>query len=271
MRTIFSIVLAALAASTFAFSQPMQQDGPYQVGFAANLPAGDTVINLTNDGAESLFSVCEESGARGGFSPRDNCEEAVPAPPFNGVSSRPAGFRVPRRQERSMFLNGANPTLGNVCVNTYVFDPQEEEIGCCACLVTPNGLNSLSVKSDLISNTLTPAIPTSAVIKLVGNEPGQDLAGNFTVCNPATVDPTTLAFGAMAWGATLEPNGATGGYSVISFPFLQGNLSTPINNVNGSGDELTALTQTCAFIQSDGSGYGICRSCRTGALAGTKR
>ena len=172
-----------------------------------------------------------------------------------------------------MFLvNAGNPTQGNVCVNTYVFDPQEEEIGCCACLVTPNGLNSLSVKSDLISNTLTPAVPTSAVIKLVGNVPGQDLAGNFTVCNPATVDPTTLAFGAMAWGATLEPNGATGGYSVISFPFLQGNLSTVLNPTpTGSTDELTALTQTCAFIQSNGSGYGICKSCRTGALGGTKR
>jgi hypothetical protein len=251
----------------------MQQDGPYQVGYAVNLLAGDTVINLTNDGAESLFEVCDDSDARGGFSPRTECGGAVPAPPVNGVSRRPSGFRVPRRQQKSMFLvNAGNPTQGNVCVNTYVFDPQEEEIGCCACLVTPNGLNSLSVKSDLISNTLTPAVPTSAVIKLVGNVPGQDLAGNFTVCNPATVDPTTLAFGAMAWGATLEPNGATGGYSVISFPFLQGNLSTVLNPTpTGSTDELTALTQTCAFIQSNGSGYGICKSCRTGALGGTKR
>ena len=170
------------------------------------------------------------------------------------------------------FAAGANPTQGNICVNTYVFDPQEEEIGCCACLVTPNGLNSLSVNSDLISNNLTPAIPTSVVIKLVGNVPGQDPTGNFTICNPATVDPNTLAFGAMAWGATLEPNGATGVYSLISFPFLQGNLSTINNNTfNGSTDELTALTQTCAFIQSNGTGYGICKSCRTGALSGPKR
>jgi hypothetical protein len=259
MRILFTIVLYALAASTFAFSQ---QDGPYQVGYAVNLSAGDTVINFTNDGAEALFSACGD------------CESgAVPAPPLNGVSRRPPGSRVPRRQQKSMFLvNGGNPTQANVCVNTYVFDPQEEEIGCCACLVTPNGLNSLSVKADLISNPLTPAIPTSAVIKLVGNMPGQDPAGNFTQCNPATVDPTTLAYGAMAWGATLEPNGATGGYSVISFPFLQGNLSTVLNNTfNGSTDELTGLTQICAFIQSNGTGYGICGSCQTGALTGTKR
>ena len=56
-------------------------------------------------------------------------------------------------------------------MNTYVFDPQEEEIGCCSCLVTPNGLNSLSAKSDLISNNLTPAVPTSIIIKLVASPP----------------------------------------------------------------------------------------------------
>ena len=51
----------------------------------------------------------------------------------------------------------------NICVNVYTFDPAEEEIACCACLVTPNGLNSLSAVSDLTSNPLTPAIPTSIV------------------------------------------------------------------------------------------------------------
>lgn len=268
MRIPSSIVLFALSASAVAFGQ---QDGPYQVGYAVNLPVGDTVINITNDGAESIFNS-ECSSARGGVSAK--CEGgAVPGPTLNSISKRPYEFRTPKRQQKSMFIvnGGGNPTQANICVNTYVFDPEEEEIGCCACLITPNGLYSFSVNSDLISNDLTPAIPTSAIIKLVGNMPGLDPANNFTLCNPATVDPNTLEFGAMAWGATLEPNG-TGGYSVVSFPFLQGNLSTINNNTgNGSTDELTALTQTCAFIESNGSGYGICKSCRTGALNGTKR
>src|SRR5580698_9596639 len=85
------------------------------------------------------------------------------------------------------FIN-ATPfkTEGNICVNVYTFDPAEEEIACCACLVTPNGLNALSVKSDLASNPLTPAIPTSEVIKLLASEPAI-AAGGFTVCIPATV------------------------------------------------------------------------------------
>src|ERR1700722_13729315 len=65
-----------------------------------------------------------------------------------------------------------NGSLGNICANVYTFDPQEEEISCCSCLITPNGLNSLSAKKDLVNDTLTPATPNSIVIKLVATIPG---------------------------------------------------------------------------------------------------
>jgi len=61
----------------------------------------------------------------------------------------------------------ANGVSQNLCENIYVFDPQEEEIACCTCTVTPNGLVSASVQKDLISNPHTPAIPTAVVIELV--------------------------------------------------------------------------------------------------------
>src|ERR1700722_17384917 len=71
-------------------------------------------------------------------------------------------------------MTGGTPagnTEGNICVNVYTFDSSEEEISCCACLVTPNGLNSLSAKASLISDTLTPAVPNSIVIKLIASQP----------------------------------------------------------------------------------------------------
>src|SRR5277367_1637143 len=80
---------------------------------------------------------------------------------------------------------GGGGNLGNICANVYTFDSQEEEVSCCACLITPNGLDALSVKNDLVSNTLTPAVPTSVVIKLVATVPS---ATTFSVCNPSTVD-----------------------------------------------------------------------------------
>src|SRR5580698_9621785 len=47
---------------------------------------------------------------------------------------------------------GGGSSLGNICANVFTFDATEEEVSCCACLITPNGLDALSVKNDLISN-----------------------------------------------------------------------------------------------------------------------
>jgi hypothetical protein len=55
----------------------------------------------------------------------------------------------------------------NICVNIYTFDPREEMIACCSSVVTPDGLKSLSAKSDLTSNLLTAATPQSIIINLV--------------------------------------------------------------------------------------------------------
>jgi hypothetical protein len=166
-------------------------------------------------------------------------------------------------------------TTGNICANVYVFDPQEEEIGCCACLVTPNGLNALSAKNDLIGNNLTPAIPNSIVIKLVGSRPAQSATGAFTVCDPSTVGATTttaVALGLQAWGTTLEPASNPGTYSPVEAPFHIGTLRAPsLVNPPAAGSELAGMTSLCSFIQADGSGFGICGSCQTGALAGTKK
>ncbi len=264
MKLRLSLILATLSASAFGQAY-------YQVGYAANLNIGDSVVNISN------------SGAQGGF------------------------------------FGATPPTVGNICVNTYVFDPQEEEIGCCACLVTPNGLNSLSAKSDLISNNLTPAVPTSIVIKLIASQPGPDITGAFNVCNPATVgiehgvvpifgaiatvpytpdgqfpagtpfpgvvNTGSLAAGLLAWGTTLEPNVTPGSYSVVGVPFIPSTLSgaglgitatvttglasgTPASIV---GTELSAVASLCNFIQANGTGFGICRSCRLGALGGAKQ
>jgi hypothetical protein len=239
----FTSILAVLAAvSTAAYGQlgaPLHFTDVYQVGYAANLNIGDSVVNMSNVGAQSGFWV---SGASGG---------------------------------------GSN--LGNICVNVYAFDPQEEEISCCACLVSPNGLMALSVKNDLIDNTLTPAVPNAVVIKLVASVPATSSGGIYNVCNPSSIDlnamhftavgvpnnapggvtgPGWLTNGMIAWGSTLEPNASAGNYGVVNVPYQKEPLST---------SELTALTTICNFIQSDGSGYGICRSCQLGALVGAKQ
>jgi hypothetical protein len=62
----------------------------------------------------------------------------------------------------------------------------------------------------------------------------------------------------VAWGTTLHALPTTPvTYGVTETQFAQPPLSL---------SELNRLTSTCGFIQSNGSGFGICRSCRLGGL-----
>jgi hypothetical protein len=175
----------------------------YQVGYASNLAAGDTTVNLTN------------TGVRNGFDP-----------------------------------------AGGVCVNVYAFDPSEELVACCSCYVSPDGLRSVSVKEDLISNTLTPGVPSSVVIKLLGSAP---ITG---ACSASSPTVTNLVGGTRAWGTSLHQNATAGGYKVTENVFQNSVLSE---------SELSKLTTYCEFIQANASGFGICKSCRLGGLGGDKR
>ena len=143
---------------------------------------------------------------------------------------------------------------GNLCVNAYVFSPDEQLISCCSCTVTPNGLASLSARGDLISNTLTPGVPTSVVVKL--------LASSQPTCNPASVTVASLAGGLDAWGTTIHPAPVTPGTPPGTF----GITETPFTRATLSAAELNRITSLCGFIQINGSGYGLCKSCRLGGL-----
>src|ERR1700676_4595667 len=120
-------------------------------------------------------------------------------------------------------LSGFDPA-GRICVNVYTFDPAEELISCCACPVTPNGLNSLSARNDLISNTLTPGVPTSITVKLLSSLP---LPGN--TCNASAPNAAALVRGMRAWATTLHLNTAAlpapGVYQQTETPFTKAELS----------------------------------------------
>jgi hypothetical protein len=150
--------------------------------------------------------------------------------------------------------NTAAGALTNICANVYTFSPDEQLISCCACTVTPNALVSLSARNDLISNTLTPAVPTSIVVKLV--------ATVSATCNAATVTAAALAPGMRAWGTTLHATPTAGAFAVTETAFEPAGLSA---------GELARITSFCGFIQNNGSGFGICRSCRLGGQGAVRQ
>ena len=50
-------------------------------------------------------------------------------------------------------------------MNVYTFGPDEQEISCCSCLLTPNSVADLGVNRDLTNTTLTGVAPGSVVGK----------------------------------------------------------------------------------------------------------
>lgn len=152
---------------------------------------------------------------------------------------------------------GSGLPAGNICINVYTFDASEEMISCCACLVTPNALSSLSARGDLVSNSFSPGVPTSIVIELLASTP------NGNQCNPGTPTAQTLAAGMRAWGTTLHAfPGNPVKYGLTEDDFLW----SPISSA-----ELGHITSFCSFIEKNGSGFGICNSCRFGGLGGAKQ
>jgi hypothetical protein len=206
------IFALTLTASAFAFAQnPITADSTFQVHYASNLTAGDSVINISNTGAMG-----------------------------------------------SALATGTSATVtGSICVNVYTFAPDEQEVSCCSCPVTPNGLVSLSVKNDLINNVLTPAVPTSVIVKLLATTP----AGGSCSGSAAVATAANLATGLVAWGTTVHPGVAAGTFDTTETAFTPASLSA---------GELAKLTTLCNFNIVNGSGFGVCNSCRAGGLGASK-
>ncbi|MDQ2899327.1 MAG: hypothetical protein M3Y07_05935 [Acidobacteriota bacterium] len=188
------------------------------------------------------------------------------------VSNLVAGDSVINISNTGASSTSAFPSQnGNLCVNAYTFSPDEQLISCCSCPVTPNGLVSLSARSDLISNTLTAGVPTSIVVKLLAT------TGTGAECSAATAGagPTDFfpqgvggnipARGMVAWGTTIHALPVTPGSPATTF----GITETPFIPATLSEAERARITNLCGFIQVNGSGFGICKSCRLGGLGAT--
>jgi hypothetical protein len=173
-------------------------------------------------------------------------------------------------------------------VNVFAFDPNEELISCCSCLVTPDQTVNLGVNRDLTARTITGVVPTSVTVKLLATLAGggllTNITGNVTSSNggigntasaqilsgvasagctnsAATVTSAALANGVAAWHTTLHATPTPGSYATTEAPFTGGTLSAA---------ELASIGGRCAAIVGNGSGFGICTSCQSGALGGAK-
>lgn len=140
---------------------------------------------------------------------------------------------------------------GNLCAEIYVFDQDQQLSECCGCLVSPDGLQTLSLNTNLTANPLTGIRSTTGVVKIV--------PANASV-NPSC-DPTAIAPAASiaAWSTHIQKQGASA-FAITETPFQLGPLGD---------DELAGLQSQCSFSSSLGSGQGVC-TCGTVPSASTK-
>jgi hypothetical protein len=134
-------------------------------------------------------------------------------------------------------VSDASPA-GDLCASVYVFDSAEQMNECCSCRITPNGILSLSVNTDLTSNTLTGKIPTRGVIKVVSSKPSGG------TCDAKVVAPQ---IGIRGWITHVQL--ASHGY-VLTEEEL-------IDSTYGSS-ESADLAEDCTVLTELGSGAGIC-------------
>jgi len=144
--------------------------------------------------------------------------------------------------------NPGTDGTANLCAMIYVFQNDQQLAECCGCLVTSNGLRTLSVGTNLTNNPLTgPATkPANGVIKIVS------AAVNDSPCDPTEdVSPTPSI---RAWGSHNQNKVGTA-YPVTETEFSDATLS---------GEELEFNLETqCSFAQRLGSGKAVC-TCGTG-------
>ena len=131
---------------------------------------------------------------------------------------------------------------GNVCADIFVFDANQELSECCSCILSPDGLRTLSVNTDLTSNPLTGIILTTGAIKIVSAK----LSGG--QCPLPVVINSTPAV--RAWATHIQDS---------SFAITETNAQDATFSVN----EDVSLIRECQAIQIAGSGHGVC-SCGTG-------
>jgi len=137
--------------------------------------------------------------------------------------------------------NDGDASGANLCANIYVFNNAEEMQECCSCAVTANGYLDLTVSASLLSNILDKGIvPTRGIVKEVSS-----LVPSSGICNPAAY---TTQDGIKGWLTHIQHLGA--GYAITETTLTDASLSSTELSFN--------LQETCSFVESLGTGTGVC-------------
>jgi len=118
----------------------------------------------------------------------------------------------------------------------YVFDDSQELQACGACAITPDGLLSEDVKTELTNNPLTGRVPSRGVIKVMSSSYGP------------YADYVITSSGLRGWATHIERATATSGAYATT--------ETPVADSNFTESEGLTLVNLCYYAEQLGSGQG---------------
>jgi hypothetical protein len=144
----------------------------------------------------------------------------------NNVSGAPDGT--------VRFINDGD-TGGTLYANFYVFDDSQELQACGSCWISPDGILSEDVKTQLTNNPLTGRVPSRGVIKVVSDSEG----------SPTSLVPTT---GLRGWATHIQRATPTSGAYATT--------ETAVADSNFSSGEQSLLQNLCYYAGLLGSGQG---------------
>jgi len=230
--------LSALAT----FSDGTTQDMTTSVSWSTENPA---IANVTNQGlleadqvGDTVVSVSSDSVVG---SANVSVKPVLAVSYFSNAHT--SGFA-----DATVRLTDPDASSGSLCAEIYVFDQDQQLSECCGCLVSPDGLRTLSVNTDLTANPLTGATSRAGVVKIVSADASVNPS-----CDPTAIAPKASL---VAWSTNIQKQSASA-FAVTETTFQLGPLGD---------DELAALQNQCSFSSTRGSGPGVC-SC--GTIAGT--
>jgi hypothetical protein len=140
-------------------------------------------------------------------------------------------------------ITNAGTSGGELCAAVYVYDQYQELSECCSCAVSRNGLLTLSVDTNLLSNPLNGTSPSTGSIRIVSSTP---VGG---VCPLPTSGKLTPTAGIRAWATHIQSTGA----------ITEGDSQ----DATLSSAELGLLELDCKAVALVGSGQGRC-TCGSG-------
>lgn len=246
--TVSAPVLASISISPGNSTIPLQSSlqlaavGSFTDGSTQDLTnsttwsADDTaIVNLSSMGSATALQVGSTSVRASLYDIQGSTTLVVE--PVAATSYFSTG---PSQVDTTFRFSNPGSDEPQLCAMAYVFDQDQQMAECCGCLISHNGLRTLSLNRDLIANPLTGTAPTTGTLMLVT----ADSVSNPS-CNAASITPRGMA---IAWATHLQTPSPS--VSAVSESTLS---STPLSATLSS-----SLQAQCQFIQQLGGGQGIC-------------